>query len=67
MAILVISHDIGVVRALCDRVLVMYHGEILEEVAAAELTVDGVGHPYTKALLEATPELDVPVKEPVHD
>ncbi|SFW80013.1 dipeptide/oligopeptide/nickel ABC transporter permease/ATP-binding protein [Amycolatopsis australiensis] len=67
MAILVISHDIGVVRALCDRVVVMYHGEVVEEVAAADLTVDGVGQPYTKALLEATPELDHPVKEPVHD
>ncbi|GHE84056.1 peptide ABC transporter ATP-binding protein [Amycolatopsis deserti] len=67
MAILVISHDIGVVRALCDRVLVMYHGEILEEVAADDLTVTGVRHPYTKALLEATPEIDAPVKEHAHD
>ena len=56
-SIMFISHDIGVVRALCHRVLVMYHGELVEEIAAAELTVASARHPYTKALLEATPEL----------
>lgn len=56
-AILFISHDIGVVQELCDRVLVMNGGEILEEVSAENLTVDRVNHPYTKALLAATPSL----------
>jgi ABC-type dipeptide/oligopeptide/nickel transport system ATPase component len=60
-SIVFISHDIGVVRALCDRVLVMYHGEIVEEIAAADLAVETVRHPYTKTLLEAAPDIDGPV------
>ena len=63
-AVLFISHDIEVVRALCDRVLVMTGGRIVEEVSAAELTVEGVRHPYTRALLEASPRLDAPGADP---
>ncbi|MGP0225113.1 dipeptide/oligopeptide/nickel ABC transporter permease/ATP-binding protein [Paenarthrobacter sp. NCHU4564] len=62
-AMVFISHDIGVVRALCDRVLVMYHGEIVEEVPAAELTVEHARHPYTKSLLAATPDINAPLPE----
>jgi len=58
-SIMVISHDIGVVRALCHRVIVMYQGELVEEIEAARLTVAAVQHSYTKALLEATPELSL--------
>jgi ABC-type dipeptide/oligopeptide/nickel transport system ATPase component/ABC-type dipeptide/oligopeptide/nickel transport system permease subunit len=65
-SIMFISHDIGVVRALCHRVLVMYHGELVEEIAAADLTVAAAQHPYTKALLEATPELGEPALENSH-
>ena len=57
-SIVFISHDIGVVRALCDRVLVMYHGEIVEEIAAADLTVSSASHAYTKTLLAATPTIE---------
>ncbi|MEU4222725.1 dipeptide/oligopeptide/nickel ABC transporter permease/ATP-binding protein [Nonomuraea sp. NPDC026600] len=60
-SIMFISHDIGVVRALCDRVIVMYHGEIVEEIAAHDLTVESAHHPYTKALLHATPDIDGPI------
>ncbi|TDO48035.1 ABC-type dipeptide/oligopeptide/nickel transport system ATPase component [Kribbella sp. VKM Ac-2527] len=56
-SIMVISHDIGVVRALCHRVIVMYQGKAVEEIEAAHLTVASAQHSYTKALLEATPEL----------
>lgn len=70
-AMLFISHDIGVVEALCDRVLVMQHGEIVERLTGAELRARTVHHPYTKALLDATPLLtdlpepaDVRTKEP---
>lgn len=52
-AMLFISHDLGVVEALCDRVLVMYHGEIVEEVTAQQLRDRDVTHPYTKKLLAA--------------
>lgn len=58
-AILFISHDIGVVQALCDRVLVMRSGEIVEHLTGAQLAARDVTHPYTRALLEATPAFDV--------
>lgn len=57
-AILFISHDIGVVQALCDRVLVMRQGEIIERLTGAQLANGEVEHPYTRALLAATPSLD---------
>ncbi|MDH6624566.1 peptide/nickel transport system permease protein [Streptomyces sp. LBL] len=60
-SIMFISHDIGVVRALCHRVIVMYHGEVVEEIAAADLTVESARHPYTRALLGATPDIGSPV------
>ncbi|MEP6843348.1 MAG: dipeptide/oligopeptide/nickel ABC transporter permease/ATP-binding protein [Pseudolysinimonas sp.] len=63
-AILFISHDIAVVEALCDRVLVMQRGEIVERLSAEQLRRREVHHPYTRLLLEATPTLpDMP--EPV--
>ncbi|WP_262703175.1 MULTISPECIES: dipeptide/oligopeptide/nickel ABC transporter permease/ATP-binding protein [Streptomyces] len=61
-SIMFISHDIGVVRALCHRVIVMYHGEVVEEIDAADLTVESARHPYTRALLAATPDIDRPVE-----
>ncbi len=61
-SIMFISHDIGVVRALCHRVVVMYQGDVVEEIEAANLSVESASHPYTKALLEATPELNTPVR-----
>ncbi|WP_240423669.1 dipeptide/oligopeptide/nickel ABC transporter permease/ATP-binding protein [Microbacterium halotolerans] len=55
-AVLFISHDLGVVRALCDRVLVLKDGEIVERIDDTEdLTNAKVVHPYTKKLLAATP------------
>ncbi|AGP52275.1 dipeptide/oligopeptide/nickel ABC transporter permease/ATP-binding protein [Streptomyces rapamycinicus] len=61
-SIMFISHDIGVVRALCHRVIVMYRGEVVEEIDAADLTVESARHPYTRALLAATPDIDGPVE-----
>lgn len=58
LSILIISHDLSVISALADRVLVMYLGSIVEEISAKRLVVDA-GHPYTRALLEAVPTLDV--------
>jgi ABC-type dipeptide/oligopeptide/nickel transport system ATPase component/ABC-type dipeptide/oligopeptide/nickel transport system permease subunit len=65
-AVLFISHDIGVVEALCDRVLVMRDGEIVERLTAEDLRRRDVQHPYTRALLAATPMLTTtprPLKE----
>ena len=56
-AMLFISHDIGVVEALCDRVLVMRQGEVVEHLTGAQLAAREVSHPYTKELLAATPTL----------
>jgi peptide/nickel transport system ATP-binding protein len=57
LAILVISHDMGVVREVCDRVAVMYLGEIVESAPTAAL-FDDPQHPYTRALLGSTPNPD---------
>ena len=55
-SMLFISHDIGVIREIADRVIVMYGGQVVEELAVSGL--DQPEHPYTKALLSAIPTLD---------
>lgn len=54
MSILLISHDMGVVARMCDRISVMYLGKIVEE-ASAQSLYTRPKHPYTRALLEAVP------------
>jgi peptide/nickel transport system ATP-binding protein len=51
-----ISHDLGVVRYLSDRIAVLYLGRIME-IGPAEAVFDGPHHPYTEALLSAVPDL----------
>ena len=57
MAIIWITHDLGVVAGMADRVIVMYAGYIVEEAAVDDL-YDNPSHPYTIALLEALPRVD---------
>ena len=54
MAYLVISHDLGLVQRIADRVLVMLGGKIIEEVTSQALAADGAVHPYTRELLAAS-------------
>jgi oligopeptide/dipeptide ABC transporter ATP-binding protein len=54
LALLFVSHDLGAVRALCDRVAVLYLGRVMEE-ASAEALFSDPRHPYTRALLSASP------------
>jgi len=57
MAIVLITHDLGVVAGLCERVLVMYAGRIVEDGPAEPLFADPQ-HPYTLGLLGSMPRLD---------
>lgn len=59
MAVVLISHDVSVISDLCDRVLVMYAGQVIEE-AAAERLLSTPQHPYTKALLASVPSMREP-------
>jgi peptide/nickel transport system ATP-binding protein len=56
-AIILISHDLGVIANVCRRVVVMYAGEVVEE-GASEVLLADPKHPYTWALLNAVPRLD---------
>ncbi|PSR36122.1 MAG: hypothetical protein C7B44_10705 [Sulfobacillus thermosulfidooxidans] len=55
-SVLLISHDLGLVLELCDRVLVMYAGQIVEENTAEGLLKQAL-HPYTRALMQALPRM----------
>jgi peptide/nickel transport system ATP-binding protein len=56
-SILLITHDLGVIGEICDRVAVMYAGEIVED-ANVDIVFDFPRHPYTFGLLDAVPRLD---------
>jgi oligopeptide transport system ATP-binding protein len=59
MALVLISHDLGVVAGLADRILVMYAGRIVESAKSAEL-FQHARHPYTAELLKCVPSLSGP-------
>ncbi|RZU52046.1 oligopeptide transport system ATP-binding protein [Krasilnikovia cinnamomea] len=58
MGLLLITHDMGVVADVADRISVMYAGKVVEEAPVFDI-YDRPGHPYTKALLESIPRLDM--------
>ncbi|MGG7580843.1 ABC transporter ATP-binding protein [Rhizobium sp. Nf11,1] len=55
MGLIFVSHDLRLVSSFCDRVIVMYAGKIVEELAAADLK--HAQHPYTRGLLNCMPEI----------
>ncbi|HXQ29338.1 MAG TPA: ABC transporter ATP-binding protein [Gemmatimonadales bacterium] len=59
MAVLLVTHDLGVVAGAVDRVLVMYAGQVVEAAPTAELFSRPL-HPYTEGLLASVPRLDTP-------
>ncbi|SFU02388.1 ABC transporter ATP-binding protein [Sedimentitalea nanhaiensis] len=58
MGLILISHDLNLVASFCDRVLVMYAGQVMEVIEAGKL--QNAQHPYTRGLLSCVPELDHP-------
>lgn len=62
MAILFITHDLGIVTNLCDRVAVMYAGRIVEEGPVTDVFADP-RHPYTRGLLDSVPRIRGDAKE----
>ncbi len=58
MAVLLITHDLGVVANMADEIVVIYHGEITE-CGSAEHIFNNPGHPYLQALLKAVPHFDM--------
>jgi oligopeptide/dipeptide ABC transporter ATP-binding protein len=61
-AIVFITHDLGVVARMCDRVAVMYAGRIVEQASAMEL-LEHPRHPYTRGLLASVPRMFGPIDE----
>jgi oligopeptide/dipeptide ABC transporter ATP-binding protein len=64
VALLLISHDVAVVSQVCDRVLVMYAGRIVEDLPAADLAATA-RHPYTRALVAAVPDMRTDLDSPL--
>ena len=61
MAVIVITHDLGVIAETCEDVVVMYAGKVAETAAAIEL-FKNPKHPYTQGLLDSIPRLETPRK-----
>jgi oligopeptide transport system ATP-binding protein len=56
-AVVIVTHDLGVIARMCDRVIVLYGGRIMEEAAIDDL-FETPRHPYSQGLMAATPRLD---------
>jgi oligopeptide transport system ATP-binding protein len=55
--VVLVTHDLGVVASLCDRVIVLYGGRVMES-GPVERIFEAPRHPYTRGLLDSTPRLD---------
>ena len=63
MALILITHDLGVVAGMADRIAVMYGGRIVEE-GPTDPVFEDPHMPYTVGLLRSTPRLDRPTRTP---
>ncbi len=63
-AIILITHDLGVVAGLCDRVLIMYAGRAVETGSVEDIFYQAA-HPYTRGLLRSVPRLDADPEQPL--
>lgn len=63
VAYILISHDVGVIRAMCDQILVMYLGRVVEK-GPTEKVLSNPAHPYTRALIDAVPRVHRQVSHP---
>lgn len=61
-AVIMITHDLGIVAGMCDTVIVMYAGRVVEKGTNDDL-FDDPKHPYTQGLIKSVPRLDKPSKE----
>lgn len=61
VGMLIITHDMGVIADITDRVAVMYHGKLVEEGTTAKILGDP-DHPYTRSLISAVPRPDIRLK-----
>ena len=64
MAMIMITHDLGVIAETCDTVVVMYAGQVVEYGSVFDI-FDAPKHPYTQGLLRSIPRLDGPSKQPL--
>ena len=64
-SIIMITHDLGVIARLCDRVIVMYGGKVVERGNVGEIFYD-TAHPYTKGLMKSIAKLDTHKGEKLH-
>lgn len=62
MSIIMITHDLGVVAEICDEVIVMYAGKVVEQASVEEL-FESPKHPYTELLMNAIPKMDESVEK----
>ena len=64
MSVILITHDLGVIAEVCDEVIVMYAGRIVERGPVSEIFAKPL-HPYTQGLIQCLPKLDHPPKTPL--
>lgn len=63
-ALILVSHDLGLVSHFCDSIVVMYAGYVVEAGEASDV-LSNPSHPYTRALLACSPSLDLPPRSPL--